>query len=84
MMIVVLFLPCFAYSAYHTWIEFGTGNANFFFPVSLVICFVQATLISGAINAILRKDYCISRRIQTNFVQFFEGEEKNEQLKKQE
>jgi GPI-anchor transamidase subunit U len=59
---VVAFLFLLAPLFWHMWIYTGTGNANFYYAMSLVLTAAQVVLISTLLNDALERQYLVDKR----------------------
>jgi phosphatidylinositol glycan class U len=55
--LVYTFASALAIVFYHIWIVLGTGNANFFFAITLVHALGQIMLLIDSIYAVLRREF---------------------------
>ncbi|KAI8051495.1 GPI transamidase subunit PIG-U [Syncephalis plumigaleata] len=56
---IYAFTGALAVAFYHIWIHVGTGNANFFFAITLVHALGQIMLLIDTVYAMLRHKFCI-------------------------
>lgn len=62
--IVALFSGVLAPIFWSMWIYKGTGNANFYYAINLVIAVAQIIFMSDAISNILKNDYFEKKRLK--------------------
>lgn len=51
-----IYASCLGPVFYHLWIYAGSGNANFFYAITLVFAVGQGVLLGDAMFALLRRD----------------------------
>ncbi|RKP27968.1 GPI transamidase subunit PIG-U [Syncephalis pseudoplumigaleata] len=56
---VYAFTGALAVAFYHIWIHVGTGNANFFYAITLVHALGQIMLLIDTVYAMLRHKFCV-------------------------
>lgn len=58
---VILYATCLGPAFYHLWIYAGSGNANFFYAITLVWNLGQSLLVCDLMFAVLRDEWEVER-----------------------